>query len=153
VFEFGSWKQIISVVLRQRAAYATFFADSDAIHADSGAPAPVRQRVFIDLKTGTQRERVDTWDPHGINTAYFALTDRKLLGDEYNGRWTDSLVSVELPDYSELQRVPFAQLETDNLKRTGGMSETSIMLSDNRSAYRGISERRQNRTSSNNSAG
>jgi len=136
VIELGSWKELISASLIQRAAYASFFGDSGAIYIQSGAPSRVTQRLFVDLRNGEKLEQVVPWSLH-LNTSHFALMDRKLLGTVNNAELgqTDTLVIVALPDYKEIQRVPFAQLHSEILKRTGGMSESDIVLSDDRKAF------------------
>jgi outer membrane protein assembly factor BamB len=132
VFEIGSWKEIASTILRQRALHATFFADGEAVHVDTGAPAPFIQRVLIDLKTGTPREMaLSPWDFERFNMYYYALIDRVLLGAQHNSKTnrTDFLVRAELPAYKELKRVAFAE---KRVPPPTGMTETPIPISGNR---------------------
>jgi WD40 repeat protein len=129
VLEIGSWKEIASVALRQRALNATFFTDGEAVYVDS-APTKFIQRVLIDLKTGVQQELVSPWVLDGTNFLYFALTDKMLLCEENNSKLnrTDALLKVQLPDYKEVKRVPFAETRSAST----GMTESSISISGDR---------------------
>src|SRR5262249_6849694 len=127
IFDVRSWEQVYSTVLRHRARQATFFGEGEMVYVDADIPGKYIQRVSLNWKTGSAKERVESWVMDAMIPFYSALTDNVLLGRIYNSKlnWSDSLIRAKLPDNKELQRVSFAE----NRSASTGMTETPISIS------------------------
>lgn len=123
VLELGTWKTIYSGHFRGPVFWSSFFADSQALFIQTFL-FPKRQLAVVDLNTGVFTERIDTVT-HGWLGFVEATTGRTLLLEDFNTttHQTETLVQLDLPDYRERMRTPFAtQPRMAKPLKGGGMS-------------------------------
>ena len=108
VLELGTWKTIYSGHFRGPVFWSSFFADSQALFIQTFL-FPMRQLAVVDLNTGVFTERIDTVT-HGWLGFVEVTTGRTLLLEDFNTttHQTETLVQLDLPDYRERMRTPFA---------------------------------------------
>jgi len=138
VLRTGPWTQVHSSRLIAPPSRGGFFGESRQFYVES---LPTRhsgrvemERLAIDLPTGNEAERLEpTFANDEFHLEYLALSNSELLGAGRNWRTakTEALVRAGLPDYRELQRVPFA----GERSASSGKTESPIMVSADRSAF------------------
>jgi len=122
VLDIGDWNALYTGRFHSRTLGVSFFADSETILVRALTSAPdktcgvgkgncAHDDVILDLRTGQRTGRVLPFgDPTIVGERYYPVSDRTLLDAHYEGKpaQTETLALVQLPDYRETVKVPYA---------------------------------------------
>jgi hypothetical protein len=104
VLEIGTWRGVYSGTFSPRALSAQFFGDNHTLLVQS-----VGSRVIVDTATGMRTQRTYVYDRQQRDD-YYAAGERTLLVFNRDPRTGEgqTVRLLELPDYREVIRVPYA---------------------------------------------
>jgi len=107
VLEIGTWRIVYTGSFEARTYGADFFADSQTVLVGY----PIAARAIVDLRTGQRTLSRDAYNARDHQGDSFAPAgDRTLLKKHWQSPpyETTTLSLVELPDYREIVKVPYA---------------------------------------------
>jgi hypothetical protein len=130
VIAMGSWAPLYSMQLRDKPQAVSFFARSDILYAQTlpfanGLGNSDEQQLLISVPSGGVEERVAPYN----GVLYRALSDRKLLGNQYDQKSRNSqLILATAPDFKEFSRISFAVTQ----EREPRNRDSGVFVSDDR---------------------